>query len=81
MPENRSGITIAILANAGSIHTERWVNSLSARGYNIHLLSCHKPLNSISKLVSLHICKLNIKPICYYFSVLWAKKHIKSISA
>jgi len=50
-------ITIAILADAGSTHTVKWVNALSDdKGLCVHLVSLRSPKeNTISKVVKVHV--------------------------
>jgi len=46
---------IVILAASNSIHTVRWVNSLSEAGVDIHLVSQHGRSNSVSESVKQHV--------------------------
>jgi len=46
--------TIMLLAAANSIHTVRWVNSLSARGFAVSLVSFEAPYHKIASQVAYH---------------------------
>lgn len=49
-------IKIAILADAGSTHTVKWVNALSAKGLDVYLISLRKPFaGTISENVEINI--------------------------
>ena len=50
---------IAILAAGNTIHTVRWVNALSEKGHNVHLISLHKIDDTIVSRVHMH--KLPVK--------------------
>lgn len=71
---------IAILADASSIHTVKWVNSLAKRGHEIHLITMHpkKDNNIISKV---RVYKLGIKaPFGYYLNSFTVKRLLRKIN-
>lgn len=45
---------ITLLANIASIHTTRWANALSEKGYDIHLITQHRGGDLISERVKVH---------------------------
>ncbi|MFG3502814.1 glycosyltransferase [Pseudomonas sp. NPDC047963] len=45
---------IALLSGASSIHTVRWANGLNAAGHEVHVISQHKPCDSLDERVVLH---------------------------
>ena len=45
---------IALLGNAGSIHTARWANGLSSCGLAVHVISVHPPEELFSSTVNVH---------------------------
>lgn len=47
-------LRIALLAPASSIHTIRWANGLTAAGYEVHVISQHKPYDLLDEGVTLH---------------------------
>ena len=59
---------ITILALRNSIHTARWVNSLSERGYEIHLISMHPSKHFIKPAVIQHDLEISA-PVGYYLNV------------
>lgn len=68
------------ISAASSIHTVKWVNSLSEK-YEVHLIYCnnHKPkLDNINKKVILHKLPFNA-PFGYYLNSLNLKKIYKKI--
>ncbi len=54
-----------MLAAANSIHTLRWCNALAERGYEIHLLTCHRVKGFLHEKVSIHY--LAFAPFAGYF--------------
>ncbi len=46
---------IALLSGANSIHTIRWANGLNAVGHQVHVISQHRPSDSLDKGVTLHL--------------------------
>lgn len=70
---------IAFLAAASSIHTVRWVNAMSERGHEVHLITMHESeLDKINENIVIH--KLNIKPpLGYYLNCLKLKKILREI--
>lgn len=46
---------IVLLASAASIHTIRWANGLSAAGIQVHLISQHPVMESLSVKVTTHV--------------------------
>lgn len=42
------------IADAGSIHTVRWVNAIAARGWDVHLLSIRPPREPLAPGVTVH---------------------------
>ena len=69
-------IKIVYLANASSIHTVRWVNEMSKRGYKIHLITMHPPAvaNPIDNTVGVHL--LPLPPPVGYFLNRWHLKRL-----
>ncbi len=45
---------VVLLSGASSIHTIRWANALAEKGVNVHLISQHKPLESLNSKVSFY---------------------------
>lgn len=45
---------IALLANIASIHTTRWANALSEKGYDIHLITQHRGGDLLSERITVH---------------------------
>jgi L-malate glycosyltransferase len=70
---------ICLLAGASSIHTIRWVNALSERGHEVHLITMHRPkLDHVHKEVALHLLKVPA-PIGYYVNGFEVKKLLRQI--
>ncbi|MFP3500026.1 glycosyltransferase, partial [Pseudomonas sp. SIMBA_059] len=46
-----SSLRVALLGATRSIHTVRWANGLSERGYDVHLLSLDDPSSDIAAAV------------------------------
>ena len=71
---------VFFISAASSIHTVKWVNSLS-EDYEVHLIYCnnHQPkIDSVNKNVILH--KLHFKaPIGYYLNSIELRKLYKKI--
>lgn len=69
---------IAYLASAFSIHTVRWVNEMTKRGYEVHLITMHPPRteNPIDNNVSIYI--LPFSPPAGYFLNKWHLKKLLS---
>ena len=71
---------IFFISAANSIHTVKWVNSLSET-YEVHLIYCnnHKPkMDAIDNKVILHRLKFNA-PFGYYLNAIQLKKLYKKI--
>lgn len=71
---------IFFISAANSIHTVKWVNSLSEK-YEVHLIYCnnHKPkMDVINNKVILHRLQFNA-PFGYYLNVIQLKKLYKKI--
>lgn len=47
-------LKVALLAGISSIHTTRWANALSERGYDIHLITRHRGGDILSEKVKVH---------------------------
>lgn len=71
---------IAFLAPAVGIHTVRWVNGLTSRGHEVHLITMHpEGSDKISKKVFIH--ELTIRnSLGYYFNAFELKKKLKQIN-
>lgn len=48
------GSRIVLLAAANSIHTVRWANGLAGYGMDVHVVTMHAPLESMSSAVTVH---------------------------
>lgn len=69
---------IALLSGASSIHTIRWANGLAESGYEIHLITQHKPCDPLSDRVILH--KLPFRgAVGYFIMVPTVKKIVNQI--
>lgn len=79
MTTKNQTMKIVFLAPANSIHTVRWVNSLSEHGQDIYLITCHPPTEKISPRVNVFITK-NKGPLAYIFSCREVKRLISLIS-
>lgn len=80
-------IKIAILADAGSTHTVKWVNALSEKGLIVHLISLRKPMDgTISNEVDIHVLenqnqkKIDLLKLSYFKQVKSIKKIVKTIA-
>lgn len=80
-------IKIAILADAGSTHTVKWVNALSDRGLKISLISLRKPApESISEAVNVYVLEnqnqknSDLLKLSYLTQARSIKKIVKEIS-
>lgn len=76
--ELRGEMKIAILAAANSIHTCRWVNALTARGHEVHLLSMQKAGELLSDVVKTHYFPIT-HFIGYFFNALYVRKILSVI--
>lgn len=73
-------LKVMFISAANSVHTVRWVNSLSKK-FEIHLVYCrnHKPnIDNISSNVILHELKFNA-PYGYYLNVIQLRNLYKKI--
>ena len=72
---------IILLASASSIHTIRWANGLSSKGYDVHLISLHKCKHTLSKKVKLYLYSYpNILGSQYFLSFYKLRVLIKKIN-
>lgn len=70
---------ICFIAAASSIHTVRWVNALSEKKHDIHLITMHKELkDKINPAVTVYDLPFK-SPHGYYMNYPFAKKTIQSI--
>jgi len=69
-------VKVAYLASADSIHTQRWVNEMEARGHEIHLLSQQAPMAGYRPGVTLH--RLPIQGPAGYFLNAWRARRVLS---
>ncbi len=56
---------ICLLAGASSVHTMRWANAFVDRGFDVHLISLHKPLVGYDPRVNMHL--ISLPPTIGYF--------------
>lgn len=70
----RNKLTICYLADASSIHTQRWVNYFANKGHGVHLLSFTPVENEKTKSVRFHLLKNKIdiktRKISYILNIL-----------
>lgn len=70
---------ICFLAPSNSIHTIKWVNTLSERGYDISLLTMHEyDIHEFNKNIRIFKLKYSV-PLGYYLNMFQAKKLIDEI--
>ena len=69
---------VAILAQGNSIHTIKWVNALSKRGYEVSLITMHEPEENIDQNVVVHLLRFS-SPSGYYLNVFFLKRLLKKI--
>jgi L-malate glycosyltransferase len=70
---------ICFLAGASSIHTVRWVNALSDRGHDVHLITMHRPdIDKVEDRVNIYFLPLK-SPVGYYLNVFKVRKLLKQI--
>lgn len=72
---------IAYLSPAFSIHTVRWVNEMTKRGYEVHLVTMHPPHtdNPIDNNVSIYMLPFSL-PAGYFLNKWRLKKLLRQIS-
>ena len=58
---------VALLGPGNSIHMQRWVNGLSSRGLDIHLITAHEVLHGMDQQVKVHRLKFRA-PWAYLLS-------------
>lgn len=72
---------VVILGNAKSIHIIKWVNGLSDRSIDVHLISLDSPPSENSYVKNVNIYKLHANvPFGYYTAALELKKLLKMIN-
>src|SRR5262245_50581876 len=68
---------LALLGPGRSPHIEKWVNSLSERGHEVHLITAHNPSTAISSKVKIH--RMRFAPPLAYFCGTELKNILKEI--
>ncbi|MBN1992356.1 MAG: glycosyltransferase [Anaerolineae bacterium] len=69
---------ILFLAGATSIHTNRWVNAITNRGYEVHLLSLHPLRDVLDPKVFFYQAPFTPN-LGYFTSFLWVRRLIAAI--
>lgn len=78
MSASLKNLQIVLIAPASVGHTVKWVNGLSREGAQVHLISQHAPLDSISERVMVH--RLPYRGVLGYFlNAFWVNRLIKKI--
>lgn len=70
--------TLLKIADAGSIHTVRWVNALAARGWDVHLLSINPPRELLAAGVTVHAAPVRT-PAGYFLNAPFARRVFATI--
>lgn len=70
--------TLLKIADAGSIHTVRWVNALAARGWDVHLLSINPPREQLAAGVTVHAAPIRA-PAGYFLNAPFARRTFAAI--
>ncbi len=69
---------ICLLAGASSVHTMRWANAFVERGYEVDLITIHKPLPGYDPRVKLHFLPFPT-PIGYFLNVPFVRRLLRRI--
>lgn len=69
---------IAMLAQGGSVHTERWCEGLSKRGYQIHLITNNRTINPDSAIKTTYLPGKT--SLSYFLNIARISKIIEDIS-
>ena len=73
---------ICYLANAESIHTQKWVKYFAERGHEVHLISSSRIRSDLLENVSLYLVRMvrGVRGVNHLFSMIQIKKMMKKIS-
>jgi glycosyltransferase involved in cell wall biosynthesis len=69
---------IVLIAPASVIHTVKWANGLSKRGFDVHLISQHEPRENVDSKVNIHMLPFTGGK-GYFLNIIFLKKILKKL--